>query len=158
MFGQRAAGFAQKKASAVLLMLNCGKREAYFCSSGLGCVTSFHPRPIFVLFFALRLLCLVTSTQIMSHTDLQNFFFSNQFGNFLYQTPQLKAKIRFNEISLRKKDTLQKMTLNWLSHFPLCSYSLSLPVFTQTSSSRDLWKSNQAKMLNYGKEWKYLPE
>jgi len=22
----------------------------------------------------------------------------------------------------------------------------------------ELWKSNQAKMLNYGKEWKYLPE
>ncbi|KAL7378002.1 hypothetical protein ABVT39_007271 [Epinephelus coioides] len=28
----------------------------------------------------------------------------------------------------------------------------------KTSSSTDLWKSNQAKMLNYGKEWKYLPE
>lgn len=35
---------------------------------------------------------------------------------------------------------------------------LSMPVFTQKSNNRDLWKSNQAKMLFYEKEWKYLPE
>jgi len=34
---------------------------------------------------------------------------------------------------------------------------LSLPACFYTDI-RDLWKSNQAKMLNYGKEWKYLPE
>lgn len=173
LFGQGAAGFAQKKASAVPLMplVNCGKRRKHISTHLVLDVSlpfmrlNFCPTP--------NICVVVRVTSFVSgnfHSACESYWLAKfrkirefSLSNWWHSYSKAKGKDKLNEIfpsAERRKGTLviTKMTLNWLSHFPRCSYSLSPPVFTQTSSNRDLWKSNQAKMLNYGKEWKYLPE
>lgn len=82
----------ERDGSILLLIWSC---MCHF----LSCVFICDPHPTSVLLSTLRLLCLVTSTLLTSHTGLQTFL---QFGNFPYlRGGLLKSKAKGKDEKMR---------------------------------------------------------
>lgn len=82
----------ERDGSILLLIWSC---MCHF----LSCVFIRDPHPTSVLLSTLRLLCLVTSTLLTSHTGLQTFL---QFGNFPYlRGGLLKSKAKGKDEKMR---------------------------------------------------------